>query len=96
MWVYRWQSEFFWESSFGDGIIPAFGTADAQVSYKLPSKMMLKVGGSNLLNNYYIQSFGAPRIGAIYYVSITFESVDELRFERLRIKSLLNDFSAGF
>ena len=73
--VYRWQSEFFWESSFGDGIIPAFGTADAQVSYKLPSKMMLKVGGSNLLNNYYIQSFGAPRIGAIYYVSLTFDQL---------------------
>ncbi|ADR23098.1 membrane protein [Marivirga tractuosa] len=73
--VYRWQSEFFWESSFGDGIIPAFGTADAQVSYKLPSKMMLKLGGSNLLNNYYIQSFGAPRIGAIYYVSITFDQL---------------------
>ncbi|MBK6266031.1 TonB-dependent receptor [Marivirga sp. S37H4] len=73
--VYRWQSEFYWESSFGDGTIPAFGTADAQVSYKLPSKMMLKVGGSNLLNNYYIQSFGAPRIGAIYYVSITFDQL---------------------
>lgn len=73
--VYRWQSEFFWESSFGDGIIPAFGTADAQVSFKLPSKMMMKVGGSNLLNNYYIQSFGAPTIGAIYYVSVTFDQL---------------------
>ncbi len=73
--VYRWQSEFFWESSFGDGVVPAFGTADAQVSLKLPSKMMLKVGGSNLLNNYYIQSFGAPQIGAIYYVSVTFDQL---------------------
>lgn len=73
--VYRWQSEFFWESSFGDGVIPAFGTADAQVSYKLPSKMMLKVGGSNLFNQYYVQSFGAPRIGGIYYVSITFDQL---------------------
>ena len=73
--VYRWQSEFYWESSFGDGIIPAFGTADAQVSFKLPTQMMLKVGGSNLLNNYYIQSFGAPRIGAIYYVSVTFDQL---------------------
>ncbi len=73
--VYRWQSEFLWESSFGDGVVPAFGTADAQVSYKLPSKMMLKVGGSNLFNNYYIQSFGAPQIGAIYYVSVTFDQL---------------------
>jgi iron complex outermembrane receptor protein len=72
--VYRWQSEFLWESSFGDGVIPAFGTADVQVSYKMPEiKSMIKLGASNLLNTYYIQSFGAPRIGAIYYVSITFD-----------------------
>ncbi len=72
--VYRWQSEFFWESSFGDGTIPAFGTADIQFSYKIPNiKSILKIGGSNILNNYYIQSFGAPRIGAIYYMSITFD-----------------------
>lgn len=74
--VYRWQSEFEWESSFGDGTIPAFGTADVQLSYKLSSiKSMLKFGGSNIFNNYYIQSFGAPRIGAIYYVSITFDQL---------------------
>ncbi|MFT6036505.1 MAG: iron complex outermembrane receptor protein, partial [Marivirga sp.] len=60
--------------SFGDGVIPAFGTADVQVSYKMPEiKSMIKLGASNLLNTYYIQSFGAPRIGAIYYVSITFD-----------------------
>lgn len=73
--AYRWQSAFDWESSFGDGRIDEFGTLDAQVSYKLPSKMMLKVGGSNLTNNYYRQSFGAPNIGAIYYVSITFDQL---------------------
>jgi len=73
--AYRWQSEFFWESSFGDGVIPAFGTLDAQVSYKLPFKTMLKVGGTNLTNDYYIQSFGAPNVGAIYYVSLTFDQL---------------------
>lgn len=73
--AYRWQSEFYWESSFGDGIIPAFGTLDAQVSYKLPYKTLLKVGGSNLTNDYYIQSFGAPNVGAIYYVSLTFDQL---------------------
>ena len=73
--AYRWQSEFFWESSFGDGIVPAFGTLDAQVSYKLPYKTMLKVGGTNILNDYYIQSFGAPNVGAIFYVSLTFDEL---------------------
>ncbi|GAB3333334.1 TonB-dependent receptor [Marivirga atlantica] len=74
--VYRWQSEFFWESSFGDGTIPAYGTADVQFTYKVPSiRSMIKVGGSNIFNDYYYQSFGAPRIGAIYYVSITFDQL---------------------
>ncbi|HET8860793.1 MAG TPA: TonB-dependent receptor [Marivirga sp.] len=73
--AYRWQSEFYWESSFGDGIIPAFGTLDAQISYKMPYKTLLKIGGSNLTNDYYIQSFGAPNIGAIYYVSLTFDQL---------------------
>lgn len=74
--VYRWQSEFYWESSFGDGTIPAYGTADIQFTYKVPSiRSMIKVGGSNIFNDYYYQSFGAPRIGAIYYVSITFDQL---------------------
>ncbi|WKN44503.1 TonB-dependent receptor [Tunicatimonas pelagia] len=72
--VWRWQDAFLWESSFGQGIIPAFQTLDAQVSYKLPSlKSILKIGGSNVLNERYTTSFGNPRMGAIYYVSITFD-----------------------
>ncbi|MEM8969895.1 MAG: TonB-dependent receptor, partial [Bacteroidota bacterium] len=72
--VWRWQDAFLWESSFGQGIIPAFQTLDAQVSYKLPSlKSIVKLGGSNVLNERYTTSFGNPRMGAIYYVSITFD-----------------------
>ncbi|MEO9965083.1 MAG: TonB-dependent receptor [Reichenbachiella sp.] len=72
--AWRWQQAFFWESSFGAGVIPAFGTLDAQVSYKVPSiKSVVKLGGSNVLNRRYTTSFGNPRMGAIYYVSITFD-----------------------
>ncbi|MEM6840762.1 MAG: TonB-dependent receptor [Bacteroidota bacterium] len=72
--VWRWQDAFLWESPFGQGIIPAFQTLDAQVSYKLPSlKSILKIGGSNVLNERYTTSFGNPRMGAIYYISITFD-----------------------
>ncbi|SMD35924.1 Outer membrane receptor proteins, mostly Fe transport [Reichenbachiella faecimaris] len=72
--AYRWQQAFFWDSSFGQGVVPAFGTLDAQVSYKIPSiKSIVKVGGSNVLNERYTTSFGNPRMGAIYYVSITFD-----------------------
>ncbi len=72
--VWRWQEAFIWESSFGVGVIPAFGTLDAQLSYKIPDlKTILKLGGSNILNERYTTSFGNPRMGAIYYVSITFD-----------------------
>jgi outer membrane receptor protein involved in Fe transport len=67
---YRWQDDVYWEGTFGTGDIPSFGTLDAQLSYKLPAiKSMIKVGGSNFLNNYYQSAFGNPGIGAVYYVS---------------------------
>ncbi|MDX1637617.1 MAG: TonB-dependent receptor [Balneolaceae bacterium] len=72
--VYRWQDAFLWESSFGEGVVPAFGTLDAQISYKLPAyNTILKIGGSNILNERYTTSIGNPRLGALYYVSLTFD-----------------------
>jgi outer membrane receptor protein involved in Fe transport len=72
--VYRWQDAYFWDSSFGDGVVPAYGTLDAQVSYKLPSyNTILKIGGSNIMNERYETSFGNPTLGAIYYFSLTFD-----------------------
>ncbi|MEX0660990.1 MAG: TonB-dependent receptor [Balneolaceae bacterium] len=74
--VYRWQDAYLWESTFGEGVIPAFGTFDAQFSYRLPSyNSILKVGGSNVFNNRYETSIGNPTIGAVYYVSLTFDSL---------------------
>ncbi|MGB3851060.1 MAG: TonB-dependent receptor [Tunicatimonas sp.] len=73
---YRWQDAFLWESSFGVGVVPAFSTLDAQVSYKLSSlKSILKLGGSNVLNERYTTSFGNPRMGAVYYISLTFDEL---------------------
>jgi hypothetical protein len=70
---YRWQNEFLWESNFGVANIPAFGTLDANVAVKVPSiKTMVKIGGSNILNNYYTTSFGSAQIGGLYYVSLMF------------------------
>ena len=73
---YRWQDAFLWESSFGVGVVPAFSTLDAQVSYKLSDlKSVIKLGGSNVLNERYTTSFGNPRMGAVYYVSLTFDEL---------------------
>lgn len=74
--TYRWQESFRWESSFAIGDVPAYGTFDAQVSYKLEElKSIVKLGGSNIMGDPYIQSLGGPNIGSIYYVSISFDEL---------------------
>ena len=73
---YRWQSSFVWESTFGVGDIPSYGMIDGQVSYRLTAlKSILKIGGSNLLNNYYTTSFGSSSVGGIYYISLAFDQM---------------------
>ena len=70
---YRWQDEFYWNSSFAAGTVSAFGTLDGQINLKVPSvNSMIKIGASNLLNKYFITSYGNPGIGAMYYVGFTF------------------------
>ncbi|MFM7328421.1 MAG: TonB-dependent receptor [Bacteroidota bacterium] len=67
---YRWQQKFLWESNFGAGTIPAFGTLDLTVT--VPVRLMnsqLKIGGTNLLNRYYTTNFGSAQIGAMYFVT---------------------------
>ena len=74
--TYRWQDAFQWESSFARGEVPSYATFDGQISYKIPDlKSIVRVGGSNLLNNSYYMSLGGPNIGAIYYISITFDEL---------------------
>ena len=74
--TYRWQDAFRWESSFAIGDVPSYATLDAQVSYKLGElKTIVKLGGSNIMGDPYIQSLGGPNIGSIYYVSVTFDEL---------------------
>ncbi len=74
--AWRYQTAFRWESSFARGDVPAISNFDAQLSYKVSSiKSIIKVGGSNVLNNRYFMNFGGPTSGAIYYISITFDEL---------------------
>jgi outer membrane receptor protein involved in Fe transport len=73
---FHWQSGFLWESGFGAGYIPAYSTLDAHISYRVPAiKTTFKLGGSNLLNNYYTTSFGSAQIGGLFYVSLVYEDI---------------------
>lgn len=74
--TYRWQDAFVWESAIGEGVIDAFGTLDAQVSYRVPSlNTIVKFSGTNILNERYTTSFANPSLGAIYMVSFTFDQL---------------------
>lgn len=73
---YRYQGKYQWQSSFIAGEVPAFGTVDAQMNFRFPAqKLTMKFGGSNILNKYYRTNFGNPSVGAVYYVSFTFDQL---------------------
>ncbi len=68
----RWWSEYEWESTFADGTIPSTFVLDAQIQYAIPSlKSVIKLTGSNIGSNDYLQVIGAGRIGQIYTLGIS-------------------------
>lgn len=76
--AWKWQDTFLWESTLATGQVPAFSSMDAQVSYRIPAaKATLKLGGTNIFNNRYIQYAAGPTIGGIYYLTISLEGLLE-------------------
>jgi outer membrane receptor protein involved in Fe transport len=68
--VYRWQSEFDYQSDLANGTVPSYQLLDAQISYKLPkARSVVRLGANNLLNQYYITALANPSIGGLYYAS---------------------------
>ncbi len=68
----RWNTEYLWESNFGDGMVPENTVFDAQINYAIPVlKSVLKVGGNNIFGKDYIQVIGAGAIGQLWYASWT-------------------------
>jgi iron complex outermembrane recepter protein len=74
--VWRWQDEVSWESTLANGQVPAYSTIDAQVTVKVPKlKSSVKVGGTNIFNDRYIQFAAGPTVGALYYVAVTVDGL---------------------
>lgn len=75
--AWRWQDTFDWYGTFNQmrpGTINAYSIFDAQFSYKVPGiKSIFKLGANNIFNKQVYQAYGSPSIGAMYYVSITFD-----------------------
>ncbi len=67
---FKWQDNNYYEGTFVSGTLPYFGWWDAQVSYRpRGSKSIIRIGGTNLGNNYYRTGYGAPAVGGLYYFS---------------------------
>jgi len=72
----HWQSAFRWEAAFGAGDIPAYSTLDGHISYAMPRiHTTVKLGASNMLNNYYTTSYGSAHIGGLYYITIEYNDL---------------------
>ncbi|MGJ5642781.1 TonB-dependent receptor [Formosa sp. S-31] len=74
--AWRWSDTYLWQSTFGDGNIPAYHTLDAQINYKVPGiKSAFKLGATNLLGDEYFTAIGTGYIGSMYYVSWTINNL---------------------
>jgi len=70
--AYRFSDDYYWEATFGDGVVPEFHVVDAQINLRVPSmKSTFKAGGTNLTGKEYYTAFGTGFIGSMYYVSWT-------------------------
>ena len=68
----RWNTEYLWQSSFGDGMIAENTVLDAQINYAFPKlKSVIKVGATNLFGDDYLQVIGAGAIGQMWFASWT-------------------------
>lgn len=66
----RWNSEYLWQSSFVDSVVPENVVFDAQINYIARAiGSVFKVGASNIGGKDYIQVPGAGRIGQQFYAS---------------------------
>ncbi|WP_128543061.1 TonB-dependent receptor [Larkinella soli] len=75
--AWHWQSGFDWVGSFNaliPGPVPAYHLLDAQLSYRIPVvKTVVKLGATNLTNQYVVQAYGSPAVGGLYYLSLIFD-----------------------
>jgi iron complex outermembrane recepter protein len=76
---YRWIQQFVFEGSpqFTGGI-PQYDLVDAQINlYVEDLNTTFKFGGSNLLSNIHIETYGGPQVGRLAYVSILYDFVQK-------------------
>ncbi|MEL0455506.1 TonB-dependent receptor [Flavobacteriaceae bacterium SZ-1-7] len=74
--AYRFSDDYYWEATFGNGIVPEYHVLDAQISLTVPSlKSIFKAGATNLTGEEYYTAYGTGFIGSMYYVSWTINNL---------------------
>jgi iron complex outermembrane recepter protein len=85
--AFKHQNEFLWQAGFvqptttgvplfTSTMVPAISNLDAQFSYKLSKmKTIMKLGATNIGGKPYIQAYGSPSIGTMYYVQLNFDEL---------------------
>jgi outer membrane receptor protein involved in Fe transport len=67
------QTAYYWQSFLVNGNVPAYVTFDASLTYPMfQDRLGLKLGASNLFNNYYRSILGGPSVGGQYYLVVRF------------------------
>ena len=73
---YRFSDDYYWEATFGNGLVPEYHVLDAQINLRVPSlKSTFKIGGTNLTGQEYFTAFGTGNIGSMYYASWTINNL---------------------
>ncbi|MDP3929841.1 MAG: TonB-dependent receptor [Bacteroidota bacterium] len=72
----QWVDSYYFKEYSRAGIVNAYYFIDLSIHYALPKqKLLLKLGGTNITNNRYIQALGSPTVGAMYYFSVLYDSI---------------------
>ncbi len=72
---YRWVQQFEFEGSPQfTGTVPQYDLLDGQINFYIdPLHTTFKIGGSNLLQNMHIETYGGPLVGRLAYFSALYE-----------------------
>jgi iron complex outermembrane receptor protein len=69
----KYQSAYYWQSFLVNGDVPSVFKVDCHLSYLLKqAKCYIKIGATNVLNQYYYGYLGGSQIGGYYYTTLTY------------------------
>jgi outer membrane receptor protein involved in Fe transport len=70
---YRQQASYLWQSALATGNVDRYSTLDCQLTANvMKDSLQLKLGATNLTNQYYYSFVGGPAVGGFYYLAATF------------------------